>query len=162
MPTADGSPNNKLSSLSVSGFTLTPVFDKDTVSYDLIVNASVTSVDIQTSALESHAQISGSGTVNLTGSNTDAKVTVTAQNGTVREYVIHIVQTADGPVAQTSGNSGQTSGTDSSSGGPSVITVGPGESSGTDTSSGTSGPGVSTVSPGDTSGPGGSDVTVIN
>ena len=41
-PTGDGSPNNKLSGLSADGFSLTPSFSKDTTSYNLIVDTSVT------------------------------------------------------------------------------------------------------------------------
>lgn len=40
-PTLSGSPNNKLNGLGVEGFTLTPTFNRDTYSYDLIVDHSV-------------------------------------------------------------------------------------------------------------------------
>ena len=158
-PTGDGSPNNKLSSLGVSGFSMTPVFSKDTNTYDVIVNSSVTSAEILASAISDTASVSGTGAIALNGSSTEAKIKVQAQNGDVREYTIRIVQSANGPMPDTSlNNSGQsgTSGPDASSANPS--------SSGESGSSG-GGPGVSDSSgltSGNTDGPGGSSVTVIN
>ena len=64
-PTLDGSPNNKLSALGVDGFALTPTFNRDTESYDLIVDPSVASVTVAASAIDSKATIAGTGTVDL-------------------------------------------------------------------------------------------------
>ena len=64
-PTLDGSPNNKLSGLGVEGFALTPTFNRDTESYDLIVDPSVSSVAVHASAIDSKAVVSGVGSVNL-------------------------------------------------------------------------------------------------
>ena len=50
-PVGDGSPNNKLSSLSAEGYSLTPSFGKDTESYNLIVNTSVSSIQVNAAAL---------------------------------------------------------------------------------------------------------------
>ncbi len=95
-PTGDGSPNNKLSSLSVSGFTLTPGFSMDTEQYTLVVDPSVTEVNVSASQAESHAQISGTGTVSLTEASTAVSITVTAQNGSTRTYRITINKGANG------------------------------------------------------------------
>ena len=95
-PTGDGSPNNKLSSLSVDGFTLTPGFQMDTEQYTLVVDPSVTAVNVSASQAESHAQISGTGTVALTETSTTVNITVTAQNGTTRTYQITINKGANG------------------------------------------------------------------
>lgn len=167
MPTADGSPNNKLSSLEVSGFAMTPAFSKDTVSYDVIVNSSVTSVTVAASAIESHAQVSGTGTVSLNGSGAEVKVSVTAQNGTVREYLIRIAQSAGGPMA-----SGTSEGSSQGPGGGSDTSAGPGVTAGPGAAGGpgSSGPGVTILGPGGTAaasessmnGPGGDSVTVVN
>lgn len=152
LPTGDGSPNNKLSSISVEGFTLTPSFDRDTSTYDVTVNSSVSSVNLQASAIDSTAQVSGTGTVALSGTLTEAKILVTAANGSVREYTIRITRSDSGPAY------GGTSG-----GGSDGQTVGPGSSGSTGTGSG-SGPGQSsgsTGSSGSVSGPGGSNVTIV-
>lgn len=109
-PAVDGSPNNKLGGLAVDGFALTPTFNMDTASYDLIVDHSVTSVTVQASALDSKASVSGTGTVDLQSGINEIKVNVKAENGAVREYVIHVVRQAGGPT-YTQGTGGLTSGT---------------------------------------------------
>ena len=53
-PAVDGSPNNKLGGLAVDGFALTPTFQMDTTSYDLIVDHSVASVTVQASGHRLH------------------------------------------------------------------------------------------------------------
>ena len=116
-PMGDGSPNNKLSNLYADGFVLTPTFSRDTESYDLIVNPSVSSVTIQASALDSRASISGTGTVQLQSGSNDVAVQVKAENGTVRTYTVHVVRQSDGPTYTSgvggsggSGGPGETSG----------------------------------------------------
>lgn len=109
-PAVDGSPNNKLGGLAVDGFALTPTFNMDTASYDLIVDHSVTSVTVQASALDSKASVSGTGTVDLQSGINEIKVNVKAENGAVREYVIHVVRQAGGPT-YTQGTGGLTAGT---------------------------------------------------
>ena len=56
MPTGDGNPNNCLASLSINNYSLTPTFSKFTTSYSLIVDKSVTSVNINKSSvtIEAH------------------------------------------------------------------------------------------------------------
>ncbi len=110
-PTGDGSPNNKLSSLSVNGFTLTPGFQMDTEQYTLVVDPSVTEINVSASQAESHAQISGTGTVSLTEASTTVSIIVTAQNGSTRTYQIVINKGANGQTG-----SGQTSSVQSGDG----------------------------------------------
>lgn len=119
-PTLDGSPNNKLSGLGVDGFALTPTFNRDTESYDLIVDPSVASVTVEASAIDSKASVSGTGTVALQSGNNDITVAVTAENGHVRNYVIHVVRQDNGPTYSDSIGSGVTPGG----------TAGPGSASG--------------------------------
>lgn len=103
-PVGDGSPNNKLSSLSAEGYSLTPSFGKDTESYNLIVNTSVSSIQVNAAAADSKASVSGAGSIPLNGSTTDIAITVTAENGSARTYTIHVVKQDGGPVS--SGSSG--------------------------------------------------------
>lgn len=188
-PTTDGSPNNKLSGLGVDGFALTPTFSRDVTSYDLIVNPSVTEVTVNAVPLSSTASISGTGTIQLQSGNNEITISVKAQNGTVREYQIHVVRQDNGPThnsALGSGISGSSSSGSSSSGsnyGPgyssassnnqtsssgSDSTTGPGvsgssSSGGTASDPSSTGPGTSkgTSQGGDTNGPGGSNVTIV-
>lgn len=121
-PTGDGSPNNKLSSLSVDGFTLTPGFQMDTEQYTLVVDPSVTEVNVSASQAESHAQISGTGTVALTEASTTVSITVTAQNGTTRTYQITINKGANGQT----GGAQNPDGTSSSQSSTGYVVVGEG------------------------------------
>lgn len=149
-PVGDGSPNNKLSSLSAEGYSLTPSFGKDTESYNLIVNTSVSSIQINAAAADSKASVSGAGSIPLNGSTTDIAITVTAENGSARTYTIHVVKQDGGPVS--SGSSG-------SAGSPSS----PGSFEGSGGGNGSSGPGSSggSGSSGGGNTPGGSNVTIV-
>lgn len=149
-PVGDGSPNNKLSSLSAEGYSLTPSFGKDTESYNLIVNTSVSSIQVNAAAADSKASVSGAGSIPLNGSTTDIAITVTAENGSARTYTIHVVKQDGGPVS--SGSSG-------SAGSPSS----PGSSEGPGGGNGSSGPGSSggSGSSGGGNTPGGSNVTIV-
>ena len=109
-PTLDGSPNNKLSGLGVDGFALTPSFNRDTESYDLIVDPSVSSVTISAAAIDSKASVSGTGTINLQSGNNDITIAVKAENGHVRNYVIHVVRQDNGPTYSESVGGGITPG----------------------------------------------------
>ena len=122
-PTGDGSPNNKLSSLSVSGFTLTPGFSMDTEQYTLVVDPSVTEVNVSASQAESHAQISGTGTVSLTEASTAVSITVTAQNGSTRTYRITINKGANGQTGGAQSSDSTSVSTQSSTG---IVVVGEG------------------------------------
>lgn len=148
-PTLDGSPNNKLSGLGVDGFALTPSFNRDTQSYDLIVDPSVSSVTISASAIDSKASVSGTGTVNLQSGNNDITIAVKAENGQVRDYVIHVVRQDNGPTYSEAIGGGVTPGGTAGPGGGSgpggdttVEIVGPPGSS-QPGGSGTSAPGSS-------------------
>ena len=91
-PTGDGSPDNRLSTLKVGNYALTPGFDNDTTSYSVVVPNSVSSVTISATPKASTAKVSGAGTVQLkVGSNT-VKVTVTAQNGSQRTFTLTIAR----------------------------------------------------------------------
>lgn len=140
-PTGDGSPNNKLSSLGVDGFSLTPTFSRDTESYNLIVDSSVSQVQVTASAADGTATVTGTGSIALASGGNDITVSVRAENGSVRYYVIHVVKQEGGPTAGSGG-----SGASAPDGGTSS---GPGASAGPGGSSGSS------------SGPGGSNVTIV-
>lgn len=144
-PVGDGSPNNKLSSLTAEGYSLTPSFGKDTESYSLIVDTSVSSIQVNAQAADSKATVSGAGNIALTGSSVDIAVTVTAENGSTRTYTIHVAKQDGGPISSGGGGSSDSSGGSENASSP----AGPGASGG---------PG-STQSSGST--PGGSNVTIV-
>lgn len=126
-PTVTGSPNNKLSSLEVTGYALTPTFNRDTESYDIIVNPSVDKISVNAAAIDSKASVTGTGNVPLQSGNNTIQVEVKAENGSVRTYRLHVVRQSDAPVVNTNPG-GQTTGSSfGSSGGSSAgATGGPG------------------------------------
>lgn len=93
-PTSSGDNNNYLKSLSVSGTSISPKFDKFITSYTAKVNAEVSSVTVNANPLGKSAKVSGKGKVSLkTGENT-IKVTCTAASGVKRTYTIKITRKA--------------------------------------------------------------------
>ena len=145
-PTVNGSPNNKLSGITIDGYSLTPTFSKDTEKYDLVVDSSVSSVNIRATAIDSKATVSGAGTISLGSGMTIVKIVVKAENGDTRTYQVSIAKgNGNGSTTIVSPSTGSSTGSQSGS------TVGPGGSTGTSSSgstsgssSGTSGPGSST------------------
>lgn len=92
-PTTVLNPNNWLKTLSISGQSLTPTFDtKKDQEYSLIVDNTVTAVELTASAVSSKAVIAGAGIINLVVGDNVVTISVTAENGTVRNYILHIVR----------------------------------------------------------------------
>lgn len=150
-PTGDGNPNNKLSVLSVEGFVMTPTFNRDTMEYNLIVDPSVSSINISASVLNSAASVSGTGNVTLQSGNNDIRVKVTAQNGNVREYILHVVRQTGGPTY--SGGSGEAANPAGSGSTSEGTSTGPGVSNpSSDSGAGTPGGGNVAIAPDGSSG----------
>ena len=107
-----GSPNNKLASLEVEGYSLTPTFNKDTESYDVIVNPSVGQISVKAGTIDSKASVSGTGTISLQSGNNTISIEVKAENGSVRTYRLNVVRQSDAPVANvpSGGENAQSSG----------------------------------------------------
>lgn len=92
-PTGTKNPNNWLKTLSVEGYTLTPKFsvkDPEGTEYTLKVASTVKSVKITAKAVSSLAKVKGTGTKTLSSGTNTVTVSVTAEDGNVRKYVIHI------------------------------------------------------------------------
>lgn len=99
------STNADLSSLAVTGYTITPTFNKNTTTYSLTVPNSVSSVTVTATAEDTNAKIAGTGNKNLTaGQNNPVKVTVTAQSGAKKEYTINITREKAPEVPKSSDN----------------------------------------------------------
>jgi len=92
-PADSGNPNNWLSSLSISGYSLTPSFAVNmTTDYSLIVSENIESVTISATPVNSHARVSGTGTINLAPGTNRINIVVTAQSGSTRTYKLTIVR----------------------------------------------------------------------
>ncbi len=95
LPEKAGNPNPYLSSLKIydgeTELQLSPVFSYNHKSYTLTVPKSVKEVTVKAKTASSRAAASGAGTVSLEGSGeTSVTVTVKAENGTKKKYIIQI------------------------------------------------------------------------
>lgn len=86
-------PNNWLKTLKVNGYSLTPTFDlsKDQP-YSLIVENGVEFLEISASAVSSKSTVAGTGIIPLLVGSNEVIITVTAENGDVRKYIIIVVR----------------------------------------------------------------------
>ena len=124
----------------VEGYSLTPTFNKDTEKYDLVVDSSVSSVNIRATAIDAKASVSGAGTINLGGGTTIVKIVVKAENGDIRTYQVSIAKgNGNGSTTVVSPSTGGSAGSTGSG-----STVGPGGATGTSNS----GSSFSTTGPG--------------
>ncbi len=90
------STNAKPASISVSGYTMSPSFNADTLGYTVTVPNSATFVTIVVTKGEAGQTVSGDGNFTLTGDTSTAKVTITAADGvTKKEYTITINKQAE-------------------------------------------------------------------
>ena len=95
-PTSSGSNNNYLSKLSVTGYDLTPIFNRYVTEYELVVDADTEYVDVIAGKSSASATISGGGRIYLDSSTKNAAITVTAPSGVTRTYTITISKAAGG------------------------------------------------------------------
>lgn len=95
-PTKDGSPNNALSSLTVTGAVLTPTFNPakpvDTTSFTVTVPYATASVTVNAKAYDSKATVTGIGAKNLNVGSNKVEVKVKAENGDIRTYTVNIIR----------------------------------------------------------------------
>ena len=89
IPTGTGSPNNFLSSLSISGYSLNQAFEGAKQSYSVNIPSGIPSLEIRAQAVDSKAQISGAGTQSLDGKSS-LNISVKAENGQDRIYTVNI------------------------------------------------------------------------
>ncbi|NLC54258.1 MAG: cadherin-like beta sandwich domain-containing protein [Erysipelothrix sp.] len=102
-PADKRSSNNFLNSLSVSPGGIN--FNKNTGSYQVIVDNSVSSLSISGSAEDSKASVSGTGSKNLSVYDNKFTVTVNAENGAAKYYTITVIRRdSDGNTAPLSTN----------------------------------------------------------
>ncbi len=94
MPLADGSPNNKLASLSVDGCSLTPTFSANTEIYSVVVPGGASELTITAASADQNATVTIAGQtalsvkVPVSSGDNRIEIIVTAPNGEKRTYVI--------------------------------------------------------------------------
>ncbi len=101
---ASYSSDNTLKSLQISPGTLSPAFSPDRTTYNATVDSDVTELVVSAVANDSAAKVSISGRRMDPGSNTTT-ITVTAEDGSVKKYVIYTTRLEDGQEATTEAES---------------------------------------------------------
>ena len=79
-----------LKSLSASGYALNPIFSPNTTSYTIKVPSDSTSIKLIGQTNHSKATVTGLGDVILTSDKTITTIKVTAEDGTVKTYIVNI------------------------------------------------------------------------
>ncbi len=98
------SKNNNLSSLSVDGQTLTPTFSKDTLNYTLELNPNTESIVINAKLEDSRSRVDGTGSKTVTEGENKFEIIVTAQNGSIKKYVLNAIVKDPNPIEVTTVN----------------------------------------------------------
>lgn len=101
---ASYSSDNTLKSLQISPGTLSPAFSSDRTTYNATVDADVTELVVSAVANDNAADVSISGRRMDPGSNTTT-ITVTAEDGSVKKYIIYTTRLEDGQEATTEAES---------------------------------------------------------
>lgn len=84
------SSNNKLKSLGIEGYNITPQFSNDIKEYNIEVPNGTTSVVVTASKDDNSASISGIGEISVNEGVNKIEVKVTAENGNVNTFVINV------------------------------------------------------------------------
>ena len=85
-----GDSNNYLSILGVEGYTLSPTFDKDVLTYEVFVPYDTTEVNIFATPISIKSTVTGNGTQKVNDEEANFTITVTPEVGTEKKYVITI------------------------------------------------------------------------
>ena len=87
---ASYSRNNYLKSLSVEGATLAPAFSKETLEYSVTLPPDTTKAVISATPEDSKSSVTGTGEVDVIDGLNKIEVTVTAEHGEKKTYVINL------------------------------------------------------------------------
>ncbi len=101
---ASYSKNNNLSSLSVEGAELSPAFNKDVTEYSASLPVDTTKAKVLATAEDKTASISGAGEIDVVDGINKLEVTVTAQHGEKKTYVINLTVEELDPISVTVNN----------------------------------------------------------
>lgn len=89
------SANCQLGTLTVSNATISPAFSPDTTEYSASVPYTTSSLQVSATPADSKATVVVSNTGLTAGGTTAVSITVTAENGAVKEYVIRVARASD-------------------------------------------------------------------
>lgn len=100
---ASYSRNKNLSSLSVEGAELSPAFNKDTLEYEAKLPADTTKAKILATPADSKSSVTGAGEVDVIDGLNKIEITVTAEHGEKKTYVINLTVEELDPIVVTVG-----------------------------------------------------------
>ncbi len=90
--------NNYLKSIGVTGYTLTPEFNQDTVEYTVEVPNTVDKVTLEASAASGYAMVFGTGEVEVNEGANTFEIKVTSETGVERIYKITVNVKDENPI----------------------------------------------------------------
>lgn len=94
------SSNANLSSLSINGYTLTPVFNANTTTYTLTVPNDTSEITVNAAKVDTKASVTGTGKKTLNVGNNTVSIVVTAEDGTKKIYTINVVREEESEVPE--------------------------------------------------------------
>ena len=101
---ASYSKNNNLSSLSIEGASISPEFSSNIVDYTATLPVDTTKAKILATAQDKNASITGAGEVDVVDGKNRLEITVTAENGDKKTYIINLtVEELDPVVVKVNG-----------------------------------------------------------
>ncbi len=98
------SDNCTLSSMTVSGATISPAFSPSVTSYSASVPFTTSSISVSATAEDNAAKVSVSNPSLTPGATTNVRVTVTAENGATKTYTISVARAQDPNYVESNNN----------------------------------------------------------
>lgn len=84
------SKNNNLKSLEVEGYEIDPVFDKDTLEYNVQVKEDATKINVIAKPEDGSASVNGAGELEVTAGTNAFEIVVVAENGSEKKYKLNV------------------------------------------------------------------------
>lgn len=91
--------NRNLKTLTVSGYDINPVFNKNTVEYYLTVSNDVTSLKVTALPENDAAKVTITGDTDLKGIENDILITVKSEKGLTKTYKIHVTKQKEASIS---------------------------------------------------------------
>ena len=91
--------NRNLKTLTVSGYDINPVFNKNTVEYYLTVSNVVTSLKVTALPENDAAKVTITGDTDLKGIENDILITVKSEKGLTKTYKIHVTKQKESSIS---------------------------------------------------------------
>ena len=91
--------NRNLKTLTVSGYDINPVFNKNTVEYYLTVSNDVTSLKVTALPENDAAKVTITGDTDLKGNENDILITVKSEKGLTKTYKIHVTKKKESSIS---------------------------------------------------------------